>query len=61
LHMQLSDGQNRIILTDILGSKIFEDKVQSSYTMDMSAYKSGIYFLRVENAHGIQNIKIIKE
>jgi hypothetical protein len=60
-YLQLLDEQNRIILTDMLGRKMLEDKVKSSHTLDMSAFKTGVYLLRVENTFGTQNIKIIKE
>jgi beta-glucanase (GH16 family) len=61
LSMQLLDDQNQIILTDILGRKLVEEVVKSSHNLDMSAFKSGIYFLKVKNSQGIQNIKIIKK
>jgi hypothetical protein len=61
LQLQLIDDQNQITLTDILGRKILEDVVKSSHTIDMSPFKSGIYFLKVNNSLGIQNIKIIKK
>lgn len=60
-YMQLLDEKNKIMVTDILGRKIVEDVVKASNTLDMSAYKTGIYFLKVENSYGTQNIKIIKE
>jgi hypothetical protein len=61
LHMQLNDTQSRIVLTDVLGNRIIKDKVTTSHSLDMSNYKTGIYFLHVENKYGIQNIKIIKQ
>lgn len=60
-YMQLLDDKNKIIVTDMLGRKIVEDVVKASNTLDMSAYKAGVYFLKVENTHGVQNVKIIKE
>lgn len=61
VYLELLDDQNQIILTDILGRKILEDEVKSVHNIDMSTFKSGIYFLKVTNAHGVQNFKIIKE
>jgi hypothetical protein len=61
LHLHLLDDQNRIVLLDTLGQKLFEDEVSSSHTLDMSAFKSGIYFLKVNNSQGIQNFKISKK
>ncbi|WP_310380276.1 family 16 glycosylhydrolase [Flavobacterium sp.] len=61
LNLQLLDDQNQIILTDLLGRKLVELTVKSSYILDMSDFKSGIYFLNVKNSYGIQNVKIIKK
>jgi len=61
LSLQLLDDQNQIILTDVLGQKLVDDVVKSSHNIDMSAFKSGIYFLKVKNLHGIQDVKIIKK
>ncbi|HSN48954.1 MAG TPA: T9SS type A sorting domain-containing protein, partial [Flavobacterium sp.] len=60
-YLQLLDEQNRIMLTDMLGRKILEEVVKSSHTLNMSAYKTGVYLLRVENSRGVQNVKIVKE
>jgi beta-glucanase (GH16 family) len=61
LHLQLLDDKNQITLTNILGQKLMEDVVNSSNNLDMSNFKSGIYFLKVKNSNGTQNIKIIKK
>ena len=61
LHLQLLDNQNQIVLVDILGKKHIEEIVMSSHDIDMSTFKSGIYFLKVINSHGIQNLKILKK
>jgi hypothetical protein len=61
LHLQLLDKKNRIILTNISGQTLYDGIVPSSYKLEMSAYKSGIYLLRVENSQGIQNVKVIKK
>ena len=60
LQLQLFDDQNQITLTDILGRKVLEKVVQSTHTIDMSSFKSGIYFLKINNSLGIENLKIIK-
>ena len=61
LHLQLLDHHNQIILIDVLGRKLVDDVVKSSHNLDMSKFKSGIYFLKVKNSHGTQNVKIIKK
>lgn len=61
LNLQLSDAQNYITLTDVLGKRHIKEMVNSNDTIDMSSLKPGIYFLRVENTYGIKNIKIIKK
>ena len=60
-YLQLLDEQNRIVLTDMLGRKILEEVVKASHTLDMSAFKTGVYILKVENSRGVQNLKIVKE
>ncbi len=60
-YMQLLDEKNKIMVTDVLGRKIVEDVVDASSTLDMSAFKTGVYFLKVENSYGTENVKIIKE
>lgn len=61
VQLQLLDYENQITLTDILGRKVLVEDVKSSHKMDMSSLKSGIYFLKIDNSFGIQNIKIIKK
>ena len=61
LNLQLSDAQNYITLTDVLGKTHSKEMVNSNDTIDMSSLKPGIYFLRVENSFGIKNIKIVKK
>jgi beta-glucanase (GH16 family) len=61
LNLQLLDEQNVINLTDVLGRTLVQKVVKSSYQLDMSTFKSGVYFLKVKNAYGMQNIKIIKK
>ncbi len=60
-YMQLLDEKNKIMVTDMLGRKIVEDLVKASSTLDMNAFKAGVYLLKVENSHGVQNVKIVKE
>jgi hypothetical protein len=61
LSLQLTDFENRIFLTDVLGHKLIDANVPSIYNLDMSSFKTGIYFLRVENTNGVQQEKIIKK
>jgi endoglucanase Acf2 len=60
LHLQLLDQQNRIVLMDMTGHALFDKEVPATHTLDMSAFKSGMYLLRIENKHGIQYEKVIK-
>jgi hypothetical protein len=61
LFLQLTDSQNRIFLSDVLGRKLLDATVPSHYNLDMSTFKTGIYFLRVENMYGVEHQKIIKK
>ena len=61
LNLELAEDQNKVTLSDVLGKVHFVDVINADYSFDMSAYQSGIYFLRVENSRGIENFKIIKK
>lgn len=61
LYLELLDDQNQIILTNILGQILIEDVVKASHNLDLSFYKSGLYFLTIKNSSGNQKIKIIKK
>jgi hypothetical protein len=61
LHLKLSDENNRLVITDMLGKRVFNDKVPSNYQLDMSTFNTGVYFIRVENASGILNGKVMKK
>ena len=61
LYLQLSAELNHIVVTDILGNRILEAEVQSRQSLDMSEFKTGIFFLKIENTYGIQYIKVVKE
>jgi len=60
LHLQLAGERNHIILSDILGNRLFDGEVENLHTQDMSSYKTEIYFLRIENAKGIRFMKVVK-
>jgi len=61
LFLQLTENQNRIFITDPLGRKFIDYNVPSAYSLDMSSFKTGIYFLKVQNINGVQQLKIIKK
>jgi len=60
LYLQLLDDHNQITLNDITGRIQLEAQVNAIDNIDMTAFKSGIYFLTVKNTHGTQNYKVIK-
>jgi hypothetical protein len=60
LHLQLGDDKNKIFLVDMVGNMVLRDVVGSSGRIDMSNQKTGVYILRIENKHGIQYVKVIK-
>ena len=61
LHFQLLDDSNRVVLMDMMGRKVFDRVVPSTFNMDMSTYETGVYFIRVENTQGMQHGKVIKK
>lgn len=60
LNLQLTDDQNHVTLTDIVGKLVMEGTVPAAYSIDMSANEAGIYFLKVTNSKGSQIVKIVK-
>jgi hypothetical protein len=61
LQLKLIDDQNRITLTDVLGRILLDEQAKTVHTIDMSPFKSGVYFLKISNTFGIENLKIIKK
>jgi len=61
LFLRLTAVENRIIMTDLLGQKMIDSAVSSLYSLDMSSFKSGVYFLNIENTNGVEQLKIIKK
>jgi beta-glucanase (GH16 family) len=61
LFLRLLADESQIVLRNMLGQKLIDDKVTSFHTLDMSAFKSGVYFLQVDNSFGVQNFKISKK
>jgi hypothetical protein len=61
LNIQLSENNNRFMIYDIVGNKVFDQFIPADYKLDMSNFKTGIYFLKAENAKGIMTGKVIKK
>ncbi|MEM0542628.1 family 16 glycosylhydrolase [Flavobacterium sp. j3] len=61
LYLQLHDSQNKITLVDVIGKIHLSTTVQSEHTLSMGDFKPGVYFLRVENSLGSQNLKVVKK
>ena len=61
LHLTLTDENNRLVITDLSGKRVFDNNVPSNYKLNMSTFDTGVYFLRVENARGVLNGKVIKK
>jgi hypothetical protein len=61
MHIQLPENNNRFMMYDIVGNKVFDQFIPANYNLDMSNFKTGIYFLKAENASGMMNGKVIKK
>lgn len=61
LHIKLLENNNRLEMYDIIGNKVYDQYIDAGYLLDMSNFKTGIYFLKAENAKGIINGKVIKK
>jgi hypothetical protein len=61
LNIQLPEENYRLMMFDIVGNKVLDKFIPASYKLDMSILKTGVYFLKAENAKGIINGKVIKK
>ena len=61
LNIETHENNNRLMLYDIIGNKVCDQSIPANYQLDMSNFKTGIYFLKAENAKGIINGKVIKK
>ncbi len=61
LYIQLPEEDNRLSVYDMIGNKVFDSSIPGTYNLDMSSLNPGVYFLKTENARGIQSFKVIKK
>ena len=61
LNIQLPENNNRIIMFDMVGNKVYDQHISADYQLDMSNFKTGIYFLKIENRSGTNNTKVIRK
>jgi hypothetical protein len=61
LNIKLPEKNNRLMMFDIVGNKVYDQHIPNDYQLDMSNFKTGIYFLKAENASGTMNAKVIKK
>ncbi|WP_312341354.1 family 16 glycosylhydrolase [Chryseobacterium binzhouense] len=61
LNLKLSENKNTITLFDISGKKLLEKLAGITSELDMSAYPSGNYLIKIENAKGTSSHKIVKK
>jgi hypothetical protein len=61
LHLQFSDESNRLVVLDMMGRKVFDRVVPSTYNLDMNPYETGIYYIHVESKQGILDGKVLKK
>jgi endoglucanase Acf2 len=61
LHFKLTDDENHITITDMMGRRVFDKVVSGSYELNMSSLNSEIYFIKVENKQGVLIGKVIKK
>ncbi len=61
LHINLQNENNQLLVYDLIGNMIIDKKISSSYYLDMSSLKSGVYFIKVKNNFGAQTGKLLKQ
>ena len=61
LHIELGEGIFDLVLVNLSGVKIIEDRVTTSNTtLDLSELTPGIYFLKAISGTNEQSFKIVK-
>jgi len=61
LYVKLPENNNRFLLYDIVGNKVYDQHIPDDYQLDMSNFNTGIYFFKAENAKGTICSKVIKK
>jgi hypothetical protein len=61
LYIKMPENNNRLMIFDIIGNKVHDQHISADYQLDMSKYKTGVYFLKAENVKGTMNVKVIKK
>ena len=61
LHIVLPEDNCRLMMYDIVGKCVFDAKIPANYNLNMSDFKTGIYFVKAESSLGILNSKVVKE
>ena len=60
LNLRLVEDKSTVTLLDLSGKKLFQRVVGKTYELNMAAFKSGMYLIRIENAKGANTYKILK-
>jgi len=61
LHLKMENEDSRLMLFDIVGNKVIDQLIPAKFMLNTSAFKAGIYFIKVENTSGIYTGKLIKK
>jgi endoglucanase Acf2 len=60
LRLQNHAEINHVIIMDMLGKRVFDQNVPSTFDVDMSVFHTGIFLIRIENKLGVFNGRVIK-
>lgn len=61
LQLKLSDEINRLQIFDLVGNKVVDQQIPADFRLNTTELKTGVYFVKVENSHGIVTAKMIKK
>lgn len=60
LHLQLEGGSSRVLVTNLLGQRVFDNMLEGNTSINMSTFPAGLYTIRVESQAGTKTGKVVK-
>ena len=61
LTIHLNEENNKLIVMDVFGKEIVEETIPSTFSLNVSDWPTGVYFIRIENAHSMKRGTFLKK